>query len=236
MLTNALAYFSPPSTPRKSVMQFFENLNPLNSFKSDPDHSTMASHISSEAGISGHDKSHDIKSLKSVSKNPLTPKSAGATFSFSNNTIVPTTSSVYPTTLSPAAIILEKPPSGRASRPLSMIMGKKKPPPPPPCNPSTSISTTEISQEIIQEELDPEILAGALVKAGLIVEEKEAEAEAEEIETSPALFPPRPPKPNHLSRSSSIKPVSPSPSTTSADTPPPLPPKTYKKVLVILHK
>uniref|UniRef100_A0AC34F5G3 Uncharacterized protein n=1 Tax=Panagrolaimus sp. ES5 TaxID=591445 RepID=A0AC34F5G3_9BILA len=202
-------------------MQFFENLNPLNSFKSDSDNSTMAS----EAGVSGHDKSHDTKSHKSISKNPLTPKSAAAAFNFSNNTIVPTTSSVYPTTLSPAAIILDKPPSGRASRPLSVIMGKKKPPPPPPCVPTTSVAS-ESSPEIIQE-LDPEILAGALAKAGLIIEEKEQEAE--EIESSPALFPPRPPKPNHLSRSSSIKPVSPSPSTISADSPPPLPPKTYKK-------
>jgi hypothetical protein len=227
MLNNALAYFSPPSTPRKSVMQFFENLNPLNSFKSDPDNH-MASHSSQEARISGNDKSH-----KSAPKNPLAP-AAGA-FNFSNNTIVPatTSASVYPTTLSPAAIILDKPPSGRSSRPLSAILGKKKPPPPPPttattsCEPSTSSTSSESSPEVNQE-LDPEILAGALAKAGLVVEEKEEEIE-EEIEASPALFPPRPPKPNHLSRSSSIKPVSPSPSTSSADTPPPIPPKTYKK-------
>uniref|UniRef100_A0AC35FKQ4 Uncharacterized protein n=1 Tax=Panagrolaimus sp. PS1159 TaxID=55785 RepID=A0AC35FKQ4_9BILA len=171
MLNNALAYFSPPSTPRKSVMQFFENLNPLNSFKSDPDNH-MASHSSQDSSISGNDKSH-----KSAPKNPLAPKSAAAAFYFSNNTIVPTTStSVYPTTLSPAAIILDKPPT----------------------------------------------------KAGLLVDEKEDEGE-EEIEESPALFPPRPPKPNHLSRSSSMKPVSPSPSSSSTDTPPPIPPKTYKK-------
>jgi hypothetical protein len=225
MLNNALAYFSPPSTPRKSVMQFFENLNPLNSFKSDPDNH-MASHSSQDSSISGNDKSH-----KSAPKNPLAPKSAAAAFYFSNNTIVPTTStSVYPTTLSPAAIILDKPPSGRSSRPLSAILGKKKPPPPPPttlCDPSTSSTASKSSPEINQE-LDPEVLAGALAKAGLLVDEKEDEGE-EEIEESPALFPPRPPKPNHLSRSSSMKPVSPSPSSSSTDTPPPIPPKTYKK-------
>jgi hypothetical protein len=223
MLNNAMAYFSPPSTPRKSVMQFFENLNPLNSFKSDSDN-----HMSSqEASISGHDKSSETKAAKSHhTKNPTTPKNAAAAFNFSNNTIVPSnSSSVFPTTLSPAAIVLEKPPAGRTSRPLSTYMGKKKPPPPPPCDPSTSILPDSSPKSPLQE-IDPEVLAGALAKAGLVAEEDKDDAIEEEIEEFPALFPPRPPKPGYLSRSSSLKPVSQIPSITP---PPPIPPKTYKK-------
>ena len=101
-------------------------------------------------------------------------------------------------------------------------MGKKKPPPPPPvCEPSGSL--TESPEEEASQERDPEVLAGALVKVARTLNEEE------EVNESPALFPPRPPKPNHLSRSSSMKPSTSSSTPVISLAPPPIPPKTYKK-------
>jgi len=175
---------------------------------------------------------------------PLSPPTASADgnhFSFppqlkmntmSSSVSSPSTS-VFPTTLAPGAIVLNKPPAGRRKPPPVPPNGTltRKPPPPIPCEPSSSNSGTSsrpgsppkdsLTETIkLNKTSSPPKSPSVSLMVPLPKDQRSPEL-SPNLDLFPATCPPRPPKPSaSASRASTEEPTS---------SPPPLPPKTYRK-------